>query len=463
MHQSLVHRIVAAAGAVCLFCTSGASAIERSDDGAGQYLIVPFAIANSNNESLVEISDSTEESAARALKLRVLDRDGEPRLTANLYLARGATWAGGLTRQDDAARLLTTSDSCLLVEGTDGIEATDEVGFEFSAGSLEVVEMGIVVDPPLAAHVNDRDCEAIVDLWNDDAWTPDAALAPPAGDIRAGARIVNVSKGTLYGVPVTALKNFSNIVQHSGPGDAQPDLASTHDEGTSSGQTRSVVCVDGECIEDFWENPIDAASAALMTYTARASYDISESLNARSEWTVTLPAASAYPESHALSSASVSMLITERSGRSWTGVSIPTPPALPFFNTTTLWLDYEAVVNLLDFTTTVSEVGSVQDSRLFGLSHLVQSPGEDLDQMSPSATERLPENGQARFGFDCGDGAPVLVASSGRRYWGCPAIVTTFAEYTNGVLPGEGGVPQRANYGSSGAVSTSVRIDATED
>lgn len=447
------------ASALLLCAPLGAFAIQRSDQGMGQYLIVPFVLANGDHETLIEISDSTSDPVARALKLRVLDRDGAPRLAANLYLARGATWAGGLTRHEESARLAVVSDACLLVEGPAGIEAAEQVDFDFTAGSLEVVEMGRVVESPLAAHVRERECGAIVDLWNDSAWMPDAALSPPGGDVRAGARIINVPKGTLYGVPATALTDFSNIVQHEPPGSALPDLASTHDEGTSVGETRSVICAEGECVEDFWDNPVDAASAALMSYTARETFELSQSLFANSEWIMTLPTASRYPESHALASASVSMLIAERSGLPWTGVVVPTPPNLPFFNATTVWLEHEASVNPLDLTTTVPEVGLQQDSRLFGLDHLVQSPGQDLSDKSPHPTEALPDSGQARLGFDCGNGAPALVALSGRTYWGCPAIVTTFTEFTNGVLEGEDGVPQRANYGSSGSPARTVRID----
>lgn len=96
--------------AVLAAAPAAAGAIERSGDGTGEYLIVPFVLANGDHETLIEVSDSTGDPVARALKLRVLDRDGEPRLTANLYLARGATWAGGLTRHEASARLVAGDD-----------------------------------------------------------------------------------------------------------------------------------------------------------------------------------------------------------------------------------------------------------------------------------------------------------------------------------------------------------------
>lgn len=435
------------------------SAIQRADGPAGEYLITPFVLANGTYETLIEISDSTEDPAARALKLRVLDRDGEPRLTANLYLPRNATWSAGLTRQGDMARLITGPEACLLVDGPNKIEVVYQADIELTAGSLEVVEMGTAVDPPLASHIADGDCNAIVELWANDSWLANAALSPPAGGIRSSVRVINVANGTIYGVPTTALRAFSNIVQHQPPGSAQPDLASTHDEGTAAGETRSVTCFDDGCIEDYWNRPIDAASAALMRYTVSDTFDISESLGARSEWVVTLPTMNLYSADHPLSSASASTLIAERSGVTWNGPVIPTPPSLPFFNDTTFWLEYGESVNPLDFTTTVPEVGAVQETRLFGLGHVVQSPGESLSEKSPFPTDHLPNNGQARLGFDCGDGDPALVASSGRSYWGCPAIVTTFTEYTNGQLQGDDGVLQRANYGAFGSPTTTVRID----
>ena len=462
MAEKLVsyRRAVFFALVLTILVPASAFGIQRAENGAGQYLIAPFAIAANGYETVLEISD-TPDTAAQAIKLRVLDRDGQPRLAANLYLGRGATWAGGLTYQDGTARLVTSSESCLLVDDQGLAEPVSQVDLAFTAGSVEVVEMGVVAEAPLSTLVSEGDCEAIAALWNEEAFAPNAALDAPSGGLKVAARVVNVGKGTFYGVPVTALTDYSGIVQHTAPGTAQPDLSTTWDAGTPEGQTRSVVCSDEGCVEDYWENPIDAASAALMVYTVRETYDISESLNARSERILTFPTRAYYADDQGLSSADVSLLIMDRKGRSWTGLGVPSGG--PFDDSTTVWLEYGGSLEPLDFTTSEAEVGVPQDTRLFGLWHTVQSPGEGFSSKGPYPLERPPGNGQARLGLLASRGMPALVAPSGREYWGFPAIVATFTEYTNGVLPGDGGVPQRANYGSSASPVTTVRIDPPLD
>lgn len=460
MDQSrFLSRLPALLAGPLLLLSAGAFGIQRSGDGTGQYLIVPFAIAANGYETVLEISD-TLDTVAQALKLRILDRDGQPRLTANLYLKGGATWAGGLTRQDGTARLLTASDSCLLIERDDAVEPSSQVDFEFTAGSVEVVEMGVVDEQALSTAVSNDDCQAIADLWNDGSWAPEAALTPPDGGLRATARVVNVGKGTFYGVPVTALKHFSDIAQHTAPSTAQPDLASTHDEGTQAGETRSVVCDDDGCVEDFWDNPIDAASAALMTYTARDTYDISESLNARSEWIVTYPTQAHHDDSHRFSSALVSVGVFDRGGSEVPGPTyVLIPEQIPSFKSPTTKIIHKRSVMPIDLGAVAREPGEIRASTLFGLAQEV-TDGDNYISRS-----RLPNTGQVRLGFESFTDSinaiyqHVIVANSGRRYSGRPALVVPFVEYTHGVLPGNDGQPQRANYGSSGEVSTTVRID----
>jgi hypothetical protein len=442
-----------------LLSSAPAWAIQRSGDGLGEYLIVPFAIAANGYETVLEISD-TPDTPAQVLKLRVLDRDGQPRLTANLYLKGAGTWAGGLTRQGETARLLTSSDSCLLVERDDAVEPSSQVDFDFTAGSVEIVEMGVVDAQALRNAVSDDDCQAIADLWNDDAWAPEAALTPPEGGLRATARVVNVGKGTFYGVPATALKHFSNIVQHTAPSTAQPDLASTHDAGTATGETRSVVCDDDGCVEDFWENPIDAASAALITHTARDTYDISESLNARSEWIVTYPTQAHYADSQRFSSAVVAVSVFDRAGSEVPGAfNWRVPEQLPDFESATTTIIHQRSVMSIELGAVAREPGETRASILFGLAHQVARNDIYI------ARSQLPDTGQVRLGFesytDSLDAAYqfVIWANSGRRYSGRPALVVPFVEHTHGVLPGNDGQPQRANYGSSGSPVTSVRIN----
>jgi hypothetical protein len=273
--------------------------------------------------------------------------------------------------------------------------------------------------------------------------------------------VVNVGKGTFYGVPATALKHFSNIVQHTAPSTSQPDLASTHDAGTATGETRSVVCDDDGCVEDSWENPIDAASAALMTHSARDTYNISESLNARSEWIVTYPTQAHYESPfHPLSNAAVIVGVFDRGGNKIPGLVWVRPPEWnPSFGNPTSGFVHERSVMPIELGAVAGEPGDTRESTLFGLPYEVTNNHHFIGR------SRLPDTGQVQLGFESftdsynATDQELIVANSGRRYSGRPALVVPFVEYTHGVLPGNDGQPQRANYGSSGSPATSVRID----
>ncbi len=452
-----------------LSMATSAFAIQRADDGKGQYLIVPVAIATDEYETLIEVSELERPGGGiRALKLRVLDRDGVPRQAANLYPERRGTWAAVLSRADGVARLKGDWSGCTLVEGPDGMEAVDEISLDFEFGSLEIVDMGRLGEPLLPPPHEAPDCDALIDLWDAPADDHDDSLRPPVGHLAARARIVNVSRGTLYEVPVTALKDFSDIPQHEPPGSALPDLASTHDAGTPDGQTRSVVCLADQCIEDFWADPIDAASAALMVHDVRDTYEIDPAMNARSEWVVTYPTMAYYPEDHQFAEMNTGLLVTDRTGRSFLSSVMP-PPAFPtpYFSGSTAWLHHTRSVNLVDLSKTKDDVGELQSSSLFGIEHQVQVPGS-LEYVQ--LDERLPDAGLVRLGFEWrhrpGGGLEYLeplVANSGRAYLGRPAIVTTFMEYTNGTLPSDDGVLQRANYGTAGTPQVHRRVNEPGD
>ncbi|MFU8833086.1 MAG: hypothetical protein ACNA7J_13170, partial [Wenzhouxiangella sp.] len=233
---------------------------------------------------------------------------------------------------------------------------------------------------------------------------------------------------------------------HTAPGESEPNLATTFDEGTPGGQTRSVVCHRGECITDTWAEPIDAASAALMVHEARGDFVISESIGARTEWVVTYPTMGYYPDGHPLKGAVVSLYLADRSG-AFVEPSpdvIPIPPPSDFRNKTTYWVSHLQSVNFLDFNQSGDESFVDLPTSIFALEHHVQFPtglgpgGEFL---------AIPESGQARAGFESEEGQ--LVSDTGRRYLGRPAIVWLFQEFENGVLEAGDGAQQKANYGNA--------------
>ena len=430
------------------FCVS-ASAIELSGNHAGQYLIVPFALATDHYDTLLQVSNgalpnlSNDLYLPRALKLRILDQDGIPVLTGNLYLKGGETWTGGLAVREGSARLISSSEACLLIDSGDGLVSLDSVAIDFESGFIEWVEMGVASGYPdhqdYRDLVNQRDCDGLMALWSDPDWAhADAVLNPPAGSLRATASLINVERGTMYSLTATALNHFSTIAQHTDPSSPEPNLSTTFDEGTPNGETRSVVCRQGECVTSTWPSPLDAASAALMVTEAYGDYVISDSMQASTEWVVTYPTRAYYPDEHTFTRANLKLLLTDRSGRIFEGVNIGLPP--PGVRYRTYGFAHERSLHHLDFNTTSEQFNLQVPGSVFGIDQPVLFPSEHSD------LPVIPDSGQARVGFESNQ---RLISNEGTPYVGRPAIAWVFQEIENGVLEAGDGTLQRANYGNA--------------
>jgi len=210
-------------------------------------------------------------------------------------------------------------------------------------GYIEVIEMGqldpasIVPGDEVAGtagrdyvtaitHVDGTpaDCDAIVASWSviDDvegAWYADATevvenpedpaanvgstgfLADWAGGGLYGvATVINVAEGTAFGYDAVAIENLvdagnTGSALHYAPGDTRPDFEDTAISTTAS------VAVNGELVT--YTNPAfgngrayDTVSAVLMSDSISNDYVVDPTINALTDWIVTMPTKSHYAD-----------------------------------------------------------------------------------------------------------------------------------------------------------------------
>ncbi len=343
-------KILAAAVTAALGAGS-AHAVNVSQDGLGQVLLMPYYTVQGDNEALIAITNTTDMSKAVKVRFREAQNSKEV-LDFNLYLSPYDVWVAKIMDSEDAgwgeggAKVISPDHSCTvprIADGRDGLVPDppgneDKLGEPFrpykyagypgvyiadagssdigrtTEGYIEVIEMGeIIKDSPAdgwITHVNGvpGDCEALVERWNEvppGAWRIDRSLdmLPPAGGLFGEINIINVNAGVEGSEPVTVLDNFkSNFDIHDSPGSGSPKL--------DDADRISNVFIDApageEVVTDTWNEGFKAVSAVLMAEAVINGYSLNPSVGAQTQWVVTFP--------------------TKRS------FLMPTPPLLPFTN-----------------------------------------------------------------------------------------------------------------------------------
>jgi hypothetical protein len=172
-------------------------------------------------------------------------------------------------------------------------------------GFFEIIEMGEVVDQTpdgsqktleAITPVNGMPpgCAQVQGAWAHNGYwkaNPRIDLYPPAGGVYGAAGIVNVAQGTLYAYDATAIDGFSDIAQHTGPGDAGPNL-STAVTDSVQGVAAAYVPVGNAMIKSQYPSAtrgVDAVSAVLTADALFNEYQTDPQLGASSEWVTTFP------------------------------------------------------------------------------------------------------------------------------------------------------------------------------
>jgi hypothetical protein len=220
-------------------------------------------------------------------------------------------------------------------KGGTGATAYDYTGeFREQVGYIEVIEMGQVVDVDLVTaitHVDGvpGDCSVIVDAWSivDDvegAWYADAngeQVGVSGGTANVGttgmgadwnggglygvATVINVAEGTAFGYDAVAIENLvddddargaTGAALHYAPGDTRPDFAdaSISDTATVAINGSQVTYTNGALIAG--DESYNTVSAVLMSDSISNDYVVDPTINALTDWVITMPTKSHYAD-----------------------------------------------------------------------------------------------------------------------------------------------------------------------
>ena len=282
---------------------STAQAVYVNNNGTGQVLIYPYYSVEGENDTYINIVNTTDQT--KAVKVRFLEgMNSQEVLDFNLYLSPRDHWSAMVTESaSGGARLVTADESCtvptivgrpgstvdfrdLQYEGdsVDGIERTRE-------GYVEIIEMAEVDGDHADWLTHDSsgvpaNCGALVDSWSSGGtWNSnaDADILPAGGGLYGYGVLINPADGVSAAYDATAFGNFwpAGDWDHSGPGSLFPSLA--------SGQAQAQV-IDGNALYDVtFDDSIDALSATIMQSMIMNDFVLAPEINAGTDWLVNFP------------------------------------------------------------------------------------------------------------------------------------------------------------------------------
>ncbi|MEM1412730.1 MAG: hypothetical protein AAGH19_10270 [Pseudomonadota bacterium] len=427
-----------------LFPVRDAEAVRLSSNGQGEALIFPYYGVLNGNTTLLNISSS--DDTPKALKVNLRDKDGAVALSFNQYLEGDGSRAAALSREGDEAKITLADDSCTFPSLGD--EVTTIPGGVLS-GYIEVIEMGTVPNSGLSELANlirAGDCAALAERWESGAWAsdPSAGLEPPLGGVWGSASIINVAEGTQYGMPTTGLVRFSNIVQHTPPGESTPNLGSAHDEGTPEGRTAGTRCIRNlDCRTLFWASPLDAVAHALLVFRRHGQFSTETEVSAQAEFVLTLPLRRLFLEEERLPFPN--LVGFEAFDRMGTGGDRPST-CLPIAEIPPCGTPYdflpEQMVNIMAIGTNPDKQSVEVNSPILGEpSRLTVPKNRFTDEVIDSGAIHL------HFSRNFND----LESTDGEFSIGRPVLVTVLQKVSNGQLVNEQGQRVLANYGTAEA------------
>jgi hypothetical protein len=429
-------RLILAALAASLAASVQAGPLHRSDTGLGSAVIVPYWTVHDAQDSLLTVRNDAEEPSA--VRLRVLDTDGELRLALGLYLNARDQWIAAFTTVDGATELRAPDASCVLLEDGTGTSGTTsnplriDLG-DVPAGSIEIVEMARA---PLESQAvpNGRwpGCATIAQRFIDGLWSqdPNAGLAAPADRIGATISILRVGAGTMSTVEGTALAGFSDLAQHAPTKAFGPDLSMAVDSEAGFGQVRSRVCFEDECRVDAWDEPLGAVAAVLTAVAVHAEISIPPGANGKADIVIHRPLERYETPSAYFTDTQAGLRLVDRNGVRVLGTSglLRIDKGRPL---QVLGFDLDAVI--LDPPVAVP-------SPVLGHPALPEFP------MAP-VVQAGADGGIAEIRFESPLVPPVeLTASDGYRYIGEAVIAFGVQQFTNGSIDVGGPQTVLSNY-----------------
>ena len=292
-----------------------AHAVNLNPDGLGQVLIYPYYTVNGGNSTVVTVVNTTD--AVKAVKVRFVEAlNSAEVLDFNLYLSPYDVWAANVVAAGNGAALRVSDTSCTVPNIVDGQafltyeftqnspDALASLGVPRTRqGHLEIIEMGVVTDPYLAAAATHlaatgapADCGELQAAWDGGQWAADRhdGVASPNGGLFGGATIISGQYGRTLSYNADAIDGFYRGAStlHFPPGDTAPALDQA--TGAVAGTVSARVFSNGSLYEIDYSNGIDAVSAAFQARYIYNEYNLNAGLDAASEWVITFPTKRSY-------------------------------------------------------------------------------------------------------------------------------------------------------------------------
>ena len=325
MENKLAYSVALALGVA----TASSHAVVLNPRGTGQLLIYPYYTVN-HQQTLLSVVNTTEHGKALRVRFRE-GYDGREVAGFNVYLGPFDSWVGAVydTSADGsgAAAIATNDHSCTVPAfaapfGEGGPRALTFSNANYSQGVygtptgtdhgptglartregfFEIIEMGEVNNAEMGTltaitPVNGTPpgCAQVQAAWQGAGyWSADATtdLLPPAGGLFGSAGIVDVAQGTLYAYDATAIEGFSDVAQHTAPGDPKPNLSTAVTDSAHDIATAWVPSGNAMVKADYpaTTRGIDAVSAVLMSESMHAEFNVEPELGASTDWLLAFP------------------------------------------------------------------------------------------------------------------------------------------------------------------------------
>lgn len=424
------------------FAISPAQAVRLAQNEAAQVAIVPLFNTLGGMDTLLKVSNGPAYSAVR---VQLRNSDGQRIEAFNIYLAPNEAWGAALTERPDGPVMTKTDPMCILgIGGTSAVNPLQtEIPLSSAFGYIEILLMGHVEDPDVQFEISSRSCEALAGRFAAGPWEIDGndGVVAPSNALQLLAQLINVERGTLYGLESVHLAEFRDRPFHVPPAQ-QFGLSDVHDQGTLQGETSSLVC-DGTCETKTWVDRRDAVASLFLAVARSADYGVNPAIGASSSFVILNPMHPYYADGEFPDHETGLFVTDSDSGILNFCISFVRPPPTSPLDICPRPIRLEDPEALSSF----SIPSSVSSSPVTAPLPILGIPGLYPDAESSTIADRF-ISGTFRILFLTFDN-PSLISNDQSEFFGLPSIVLGFTEYQNGELfsPEFGAV--RANYGTS--------------
>lgn len=321
---------LAAAFLLALGATSG-QAVRLDPDGQGQVLLYPYYTTRGGNQTVFTVTNHGDRHKLLQVVLNEA-RNGRDTLRFNVFLAPYDSWTGTTFTLGEGGpgNLIPGDSSCTyplfdLAALPDGRGYVPLFPYDYQGsrrdagpntedrtreGYIEIFELATVIPgtPPALAMTPGSDgvpagCDALQSAYQT-YWAEDRKthLTNPTGGLSGEAMILNLSAGTVMAYQATALADFrvdpadvptgsrATVVNNYRPDELRVDLDDALSD-PAAGMATAVIALPNRRQELQYPTAraIDAVSAVLAADAVNINYVNDPSVDATTDWVVTMP------------------------------------------------------------------------------------------------------------------------------------------------------------------------------